>query len=147
MGTISFNSQKALEAALGTACRKHCTKVEITRIIVYIHVFKSILITPHLWRILPTADATRRYVVQNYIKNPELEASRDKKLYVKAEPSNTRNQRKRPTGFIIPPFFSAESRVSYCPKFPPFIISSNNFFPSFSFGSHNNQGQSVIDHH
>ena len=46
--------------------------------------------------------------------------------------------------FTIPPFFSAASRVSYCPKFPPFIISSNNFFPSFSLGSHNNQGQSVI---
>ena len=33
---------------------------------------------------------------------------------------------------------------SYCPKLPPCIISANNFFPSFSFGSHSNHGPSLI---
>ena len=46
MGSISFNSQKALEAALGTACRKHCPKVEITCLSVYIPVFMSLLTYP-----------------------------------------------------------------------------------------------------
>ena len=43
MGSISFRSHRALAAALGTACRKHCPKVEITCLSVYIPIFMSLL--------------------------------------------------------------------------------------------------------
>ena len=46
-----------------------------------------------------------------------------------------------------PSFFQRSIPSVILPKFPPFIIFSNNFFPSLSFGSKNIQGHTASQCH